>query len=52
MHGFTSNYIKVQSDFDETLTGQICPLTLTGADVDICSGAILSTKKSIDLVTT
>jgi threonylcarbamoyladenosine tRNA methylthiotransferase MtaB len=52
MQGFTSNYVKVQSDYDEALTGQICPLTLTGANADICTGTILSTKKSIDLVTT
>lgn len=52
MQGFTSNYIKVQTDYNETLTGQICPITLTEAEVDICTGTILSTKKSIDLVTT
>ena len=52
MKGFTSNYIKVQSDYNEALTGQICLLTLTGANVDFCTGTILSTKKSIDLVTT
>ena len=52
MHGFTSNYIRVQTDFNESLTGQICPITLTEAEADICTGTILSTKKSIDLVTT
>ena len=52
IQGFTSNYIRVQTDFNESLTGQICPITLTGAEADICTGTILSTKKSIDLVTT
>ena len=52
MHGFTSNYIRVQTDFNESLTGQICPIILTKAKADICTGTILSTKKSIDLVTT
>jgi threonylcarbamoyladenosine tRNA methylthiotransferase MtaB len=52
MHGFSSNYVKVQTDFIESLTGQICPITLTGAEADICTGTILSTKKSIDLVIT
>jgi threonylcarbamoyladenosine tRNA methylthiotransferase MtaB len=52
MHGFTSNYIRVQTDFNESLTGQICPIILTRAEADICTGTILSTKKSIDLVTT
>jgi threonylcarbamoyladenosine tRNA methylthiotransferase MtaB len=52
IQGFTSNYIRVQTDFNEALTGRICPITLTGAEADICTGTILSTKKSIDLVTT
>jgi len=52
MQGFTSNYIKVQTDCNEVLTGQLCPIILTKAEADICTGTILSTKKSIDLVTT
>ncbi len=36
----------------KSLTGQICPITLIEAETDICNGTILSTKKSIDLVTT
>ena len=52
MHGFTSNYIKVQADYDESLTGSICNVFLAGADSEICNGTIISTKKSIDLVTT
>jgi len=52
MHGFTSNYIRTQSDYNESLTGQICPILLTDANAEVCTGTILSTKKSIDLVTT
>ena len=52
MHGFTSNYIKVQTNFNEAFTGQICSIALIDAETDICNGTILSTKKSIDLVTT
>jgi len=52
MHGFTSNYIKVQANFNEAFTGQICLIALIDAETDICNGTILSTKKSIDLVTT
>jgi threonylcarbamoyladenosine tRNA methylthiotransferase MtaB len=52
MHGFTSNYIRAQSDYNESLTGQICPIMLINANAEVCTGAILSTKKSIDLVTT
>jgi len=52
MHGFTSNYIKVQANFNEAFTGQICLIALIDAETDICNGTILSTKNSIDLVTT
>lgn len=52
MQGFTSNYIRAQSDYNESITGLICPIMLTDANAEVCSGAILSTKKSIDLVTT
>jgi len=52
MQGFTSNYIRAQSDYNESLTGQICPIMLTDANTEVCTGAILSTKKSIDLVAT
>jgi threonylcarbamoyladenosine tRNA methylthiotransferase MtaB len=52
MNGFTSNYIKVQANFNEAFTGQICLIALIDAETDICNGTILSTKKSIDLVTT
>lgn len=52
MQGFTSNYIRVQTKFNDTLTGKISPIRLGEADNDICKAAILSTKKSIDLVTT
>jgi threonylcarbamoyladenosine tRNA methylthiotransferase MtaB len=52
MQGFTSNYIKVQNEFNESLSGQICHVMLIGADTEICRGTIISTKKSIDLVTT
>ena len=52
MNGFTSNYIKVQANFNEAFTGQICLIALIDAGTDICNGTIPSTKKSIDLVTT
>ena len=52
MHGFTSNYIKVHAGYDESLTGSICNVFLAGADSEFCNGTIISTKKSIDLVTT
>ena len=51
MQGFTSNYIRVQTRFDDTITGKLSPVRLVEADNDICKAFLLSTKKSIDLVT-
>ena len=50
MLGFSSNYIRVQSKFDDDLIGKISTVRIAEADNDICRGSILSTKKSIDLV--
>jgi threonylcarbamoyladenosine tRNA methylthiotransferase MtaB len=51
MQGFTSHYIRVQAKFDDTITGKISPVRVGEVDNDICKAVILSTKKSIDLVT-
>ena len=50
VQGFTSNYIRVQTRFDETLTGKLTPIHIVDADNDICKAGILSAKKSIDLI--
>ncbi|NWG28699.1 MAG: tRNA (N(6)-L-threonylcarbamoyladenosine(37)-C(2))-methylthiotransferase MtaB [Ignavibacteriaceae bacterium] len=50
MHSFTSNYIKVQAEYNDALTGQICPIILTGSNAEICTGEVISTKKSVDLI--
>ena len=52
MHGFTSSYIKVQADYDESIAGELCNTILTGVGSESCTGTIISTKKSIDLVAT
>lgn len=52
MQGFTSNYIKFQTDFREYLAGRICHVNLLESTAEYCTGAVLSIKKSIDLVTT
>lgn len=52
IQGFTSNYIKFQSDFSEDLAGRICPVNLLESTAEYCTGAVISIKKSIDLVTT
>jgi len=49
--GYTSNYIKFQTEFNEELAGQIYPVFLTNSDSEFSTGRILSKKKSIDLVT-
>jgi threonylcarbamoyladenosine tRNA methylthiotransferase MtaB len=50
MQGFTSNYIRVQAKFDNTITGKLSPIRIVEANNDICKAVISSTKKSIDLV--
>ena len=49
IQGFTSNYIKFHTDFDEDLIGQICNVDLQEANSEFCTG-IISIKNSIDLV--
>jgi threonylcarbamoyladenosine tRNA methylthiotransferase MtaB len=50
LKGFTSNYIKFRTDFNEEIAGQIYPVLLNKANSDFCTGTI-SIKNSIDLVT-
>jgi len=50
MQGFTSNYIKFQTEFNDTIAGQICPVNLLEANAEYCRGEVISIKKSIDLV--
>ena len=52
IQGFTSNYIKFRTVFSEDLTGRICPVNLQESTAEYCTGAVISIKKSIDLVTT
>ena len=51
MQGFTSNYIRVQAKYDENLAGKISRVQLNSIEEDICQSEIISTKKSVDLVT-
>ncbi|HEY6436549.1 MAG TPA: tRNA (N(6)-L-threonylcarbamoyladenosine(37)-C(2))-methylthiotransferase MtaB, partial [Ignavibacteriaceae bacterium] len=52
MQGFTSNYIKLQIDFNEELAGRIFPVNLLESTAEYCTGEVLSIKNSIDLVVT
>ncbi len=47
MGGFTSNYIRVITDFDELLTNQLVNIRLTEIDGDECTGEILSEKMQL-----
>ena len=50
MQGFTSNYIKFQTNFNSAFAGNIISVKILEANTEFCSGQV-STKKSIDLVT-
>jgi len=50
MLGFTSNYVRVRTEFDTSLTGKISNVRITGTEDNICRADIVSIKKSIDLV--
>jgi threonylcarbamoyladenosine tRNA methylthiotransferase MtaB len=50
MRGFTSNYIKFQSEFNGNLAGQLSPVNLLSVNAEYCTGSLISIKKSIDLV--
>ena len=50
MKGFTSNYVRVQTEFNASLTRKISTVRIAEADNYNCRAVILPTKKSIDLV--
>jgi threonylcarbamoyladenosine tRNA methylthiotransferase MtaB len=50
MQGFTSNYMRIKTDFNEALTNQFCIVEVTSQEKDYCLGNILYTKNSVDLV--
>jgi threonylcarbamoyladenosine tRNA methylthiotransferase MtaB len=47
MHGFTSNYIRVKTEFNEGLTNNLRLFQLQGIDGDFCAGKILSEKMQL-----
>jgi len=51
MKGFTSNYIRVINEYDQSFINKLTSVNLTGITTDgICTGNILDTKKSIELI--
>jgi threonylcarbamoyladenosine tRNA methylthiotransferase MtaB len=50
MQGFTSNYMRIKTDFNAALTNQFCMFEVKGHENDYCWGNILYTKNSVDLI--
>ena len=51
MKGFTSNYIRVINDYDQSYINKLTLVNLTGITAEgICTGNILDTKNSIELI--
>ena len=51
IQGFTSNYIKFQTEFNENLAGNLVPVILKEANTEFTAGCVLSTNNSVDLIT-
>lgn len=50
IQGFTSNYIRVQHEYNDELAGKIVPVFIDSITDDICNCQLISTKNSVDLV--
>ena len=51
MKGFTSNYVRVINGYDQSFINKLTSVNLNGITADgICSGKILDTKNSIELI--
>ena len=51
MKGFTSNYVRVKNEYDQSFINKHVSVNLTGITEDgICTGKILDTKNSIELI--
>ncbi len=51
MKGFTSNYVRVINEYDQSFINKLTSVNLTRITADgICTGRILDTKNSIELI--
>lgn len=51
MKGFTSNYVRVINEYDQSFINKLTSVNLTGITAEgICTGKILDTKNSIELI--
>jgi threonylcarbamoyladenosine tRNA methylthiotransferase MtaB len=48
--GFSSNYVRVTSNFDTLLINELSTVKIEGVRDNLCYGTILGNKKSIDLI--
>lgn len=42
MKGFSSNYIRVSHDFDESLVNNLCGMKITGINHGLCEGTVIN----------
>jgi threonylcarbamoyladenosine tRNA methylthiotransferase MtaB len=51
MKGFTSNYVRVINEYDQSLINKLTSVNLRGITANgICTGKILDTKNSVELI--
>jgi len=48
--GFSSNYVRVSNQFDESLINQITEVEISGVTEDNCTGKINSNPDNVELV--
>ena len=53
MKGFTSNYVRIENDFDETAVNNSREVEITAiTENGLCTGVLTDTNKSVELLTT
>ncbi|RPI66500.1 MAG: hypothetical protein EHM47_16520 [Ignavibacteriales bacterium] len=48
--GFSSNYVKVRQDYNPDFINQIITVSVDGIEDNFCTGTIMGTKNSIELI--
>lgn len=47
--GFSSNYVRVENEFNKDLTNTFCKINIMEAESEICRGEIITNKKAVVL---
>lgn len=50
INGFSSNYVKVRTDYNPNLVNKICKVSVDRISDNCCTGTIMGTKKSIESI--